>query len=168
MSPYPEILIGLVIRVITAFGVGCLGVWLLASSSGLFMMFLGFACIMLTPVIVAPAIARLIAEPASSIYYPREETDYIPPVYGIPESKRAKGLYEEAMAGFEKIIENYPDEVRPYIEMIDIAIRNLKDPERANQIYQRGMANLKKDEAKQVLVQMYSAIRTRLNAKPSN
>ena len=72
------------------------------------------------------------------------------------------------MAGFEGIAAEHPNEVKPYIEMIDIAIVNLKDPERANRIFQRGFCVLKKDENKEVLARMYGAIRTRLNAKPSN
>ncbi len=72
------------------------------------------------------------------------------------------------MAGFEKIAETYPDEVQPYIHMIDIAIVNLKDPDRANAIYRRGISSLRRDEAKGELARMYSAIRTRLNAQPSN
>lgn len=89
-------------------------------------------------------------------------------MYSIPQSKKAKGLYEEAMAGFEKITEEYPDEVQPYVEMIDMAIVKLKDPERAHAIYQRGVSRLKKDEDKEALARMYGAIRTRLNARPGN
>ncbi len=77
-------------------------------------------------------------------------------------------MYEEAIAGFERIAQDYPDEVKPYIEMIDIAIVNLKDPERANALYRRGILFLKKNEDKEVLARMYGAIRTRLNARPSN
>jgi len=72
------------------------------------------------------------------------------------------------MAGFEKIAEEHPDEVKPYIEMIDIAIVNLKDPDRANAIYQRGLSLLSKEDDKAVLARMYGAMRTRLNARPSN
>lgn len=122
-------------------------------------------CLVAVAVILAPPLARLFAEPASGLFYPAGHFDRPPPVYSIPESKRAKGLYEEAIAGFEKIAEEYPDEVKPYVEMIDIAIVCLKDPGRANAIYQRGMSKLCKDDAKEVLARMYSAIRTRLNAR---
>ena len=89
-------------------------------------------------------------------------------MYSIPESKRATGLYEEAMAGFETIAEEYPDEVKPYIAMIDISIVNLKDPERAKAIFQRGVSAMKKRDDREALARMYSAIRSRLDAKPSN
>ena len=89
-------------------------------------------------------------------------------MYSIPESKRARGMYEEAIAGFDRIAADYPDEVKPYIEMINISIVNLKDPDRANEIFQRGVSILRKDRDKEVLATMYGAIRTRLDAKPSN
>jgi len=119
-------------------------------------------------IILASPLTRLLAEPAGSLFYPVRRFDRPQPMYSIPQSKRAKGLYEEAMAGFEKIAETYPDEVQPYIHMIDIAIVNLKDPDRANAIYQRGFSTLKQNDAKGELARMYSAIRTRLNARTSN
>jgi len=70
-------------------------------------------------------------------------------VYGIPRAKRANGLYEEAIADLEKIALEYPEELQPYVEIIDIAIVNLKDPERARQTYQRGLSVLKNEEAKE-------------------
>ena len=114
-------------------------------------------------VIIAGPIASLIAEPSGNLFWPGRHFDRPQPVYGIPQSKRAKGLYEDAMAGFEKIAAEYPGEVKPYIEMIDIAIVNLKDPERASRIFERGVSVLKKNEDKEVLARMYGAIRTRLN-----
>ncbi len=113
-------------------------------------------------------LARFLAEPVGTLFYPGTHSSKKAPMYGIPESKRAKGLYEEAIAGFEKIAEDYPNETKPYIEMIDIAIRDLKDPERANKIYQHGTSVLKKDKDKAVLSSMYTAISSRLNSKPSN
>jgi hypothetical protein len=129
-----------------------------------------FACaaIIMGAVILARPLARLIAEPSGNLFYPGQRFSRPQPMYSIPESRRARGLYEEAITGFEKIAEDYPGEVKPYIEMIDISIVHLKDPDRANEIYQRGVSLLKKEGDKEVLATMYSAIRTRLNAKPSN
>jgi len=124
-------------------------------------------CVVAGAIILAPPLARLIAEPTGNLFYPSRHYDGPQPAYSIPQAKRARGQYEQAMAGFEKIAEDHPDEVKPYIEMIDIAIVNLKDPDRANAIYQRGVSLLSKEDDKAVLPRMYGAIRTRLNAKPS-
>jgi hypothetical protein len=129
-----------------------------------------FACaaIIAGATVLAWPLARLVAEPSGKLFYPDRRYSRPQPVYSIPQSKRAKGLYEEAIAGFEKIAADHPDEAKPYIEMIDICIVHLKDPVRANEIYQRGMSLLKMDKDKEALATMYSAIRTRLDAKPSN
>jgi len=129
-----------------------------------------FACaaIIAGAIVFAMPLARLVAEPSGNLFYPGKRFSRPQPVYSIPQSKRAKGLYEEAIAGFEAIAKEYPADVKPYIEMIDISIVNLKDPDRANEIFQCGLAHLKKDKDKEVLATMYSAMRTRLNAKPSN
>lgn len=115
-------------------------------------------------IIVALPLARLIAEPAGRLFWPEERFDRPQPMYGIPESLRAKGRYEEALAGFEQIAADYPGEVKPHVAMIDIAIVDLKDADRAQAIFQRGVEGLKKQEDKETLARMYSAIRTRLPA----
>jgi hypothetical protein len=161
MNNYPEILKALVWRTLIAlpfFAVGLTGALSVLSP---FFTVAG-------ALIVASPLAGLIAEPAGSLFYPGRHSSRPQPMYSIPESKRAKGLYEEAISGFEQIAQEYPKETKPYIEMIHIAICDLNDPERANEIYRRGVFLLKKDDDKEVLATMYSAIRTRLNAKPSN
>lgn len=119
-------------------------------------------------IIVAMPLARFIAEPIGGLFYPVRRLSRKLPMYSIPQSKRAKGLYEEAIAGFEKIAKEYPRETQPYIEMIEITIVDLKDPERANRVYQHGMSRLKKVEDREMLERMYNAIRSRLNARMSN
>jgi hypothetical protein len=172
MSNYREILASALWRSLPAVAIGAMGWWLLATATGglgaIPRLLSGMFCLLIAAIIMAPSIARLMAEPSGSLFWPGRRFDRPQPMYGIPQSKRAKGLYEEAMAGFEQIAQDHPDEVKPYIEMIDLAIVNLKDPDRANAIYQRGMSLLQKDEDKAVLAKMYSAIRTRLNAIPSN
>lgn len=135
---------------------------------GFAMGLLGCAGIIAGATIVAFPLVRLIAEPSGSLFWPSEHFDRPQPMYSIPQSKRAKGLYEEALAGFEKIAEDYPEELQPYVEMIDIAIVNLMDPDRANRIYQKGLSTLKREEAKEALTRMFNAIRTRLHARPGN
>lgn len=52
--------------------------------------------------------------------------------------------------------------------MIDLAIHDLKDPDRANAIYQQGIAHLKKAADKDMLAQVYAETRTRLDVRPSH
>jgi hypothetical protein len=175
MSNYPEILISLLKRVAVAGSILAIGLIILARAQasgspiqGMGMGLFGCACIIFGATIIAFPLARLVAEPAGNLFYPGKRSSRKQPMYGIPESKRAKGQYEEAISGFEQIAQEYPEETKPYIEMIDIAIRHLNDPERANAIYRHGIAGLKRDKDRENLAIMYSAIRTRLNSKPSN
>jgi len=160
-------------RTLLALPCFALGYFLLLRAGGGFLRvfalgLLGCACILIGAIILAFPLACLIAEPLGNLFYPGERFNRPLPMYGIPQAKRAKGLYEEAIAGFEKIAEDYPNEVKPYIEMIDIAIRDLKDARRAGAIYHRGIAALKKEEDRANLTRMYGAIQSRLNARPSN
>ena len=161
MNNYREIFKSLAWRILLASPFFIIGL------SGL-LSFFSPCMIVIGAVIVAFPLARLFSEPAGDLFYPNRRSSRPAPMYSIQEAKRAQGLYEEAIAGFEKIAEEYPEEVRPYIEMIDIAIVNLKDPERANKIYQRGISLLNNIEDKEALASMYRAIRSRLNAKMSN
>jgi len=148
------------------------GWFLLATGTGGYgavpQLFFGMACFLVAATIIAGPIARLIAQPAGNLFYPEDHFDHPQPMYGIPEAKRKRGLYEEAMAGFEKIAEEYPNEIKPYVEMIDIAIVDLKDAGRANAIYRRGVSALKNAADKEILARMYSAIRTRLNSRSNH
>ena len=109
-------------------------------------------------IILAFPIAQLLAEPSGSLFYPTARFDRPLPMYGIPESKRKKGLYEEAMEEYEKIASEYPTEIKPYIGMIDIAVTNLKDPEWAEQIFYRGLTQIKSEADRHALNEMYVAI----------
>ena len=175
MSNYPEILISLLKRAAVAGPILAIGLVILyrtqvsgSPAQGAGMGLFGCAFIIIAAIILAFPLASIVAEPAGSLFYPGRCSSRKQPMYGIPESKRARGLYEEAISGFEQIAQEYPEETKPYIEMIDIAIRYLKDPERANAIYRRGIAVLKRDKDRESLAIMYSAIRTRLNSRPSN
>ena len=168
MSNYPGILGHLALRLIPAsvlFGIG----WFITTTTrdlflGVVQLLLGMFCFLMAATLIARPIARLIAEPAGSLFFPSDRFTRPQPMYGIPESKRKKGLFEEAMADFEKIANDYPHELKPYIDMMDIAIVDLKDAERANAIYQRGISALKTTEDKETLARMYRAIRSRLNS----
>lgn len=116
--------------------------------------------------IVAPLLATIFAEPFRSLFYPVGRFDRPLPLYSVQEAKRTKGLYEEAIAGLEKIAGDYPGELKPYTEMIDIAVVNLRDENRARSFLHRGLAELKKDDDKVMLKRFYEATITRLCPKP--
>jgi len=173
MNNYQEIFVSLIKRVLIAVPFLVLGLFIMSRASGGMLgvyagVLLGCAGIIVAAIILAFPLARLVVESSGKLFWPSRHFDRPQPMYSIPEAQRARGHYEEAMTGFEKIAEEFPDELKPFVEMIDIAIRDFKDPARAKEIYQRGIALLKREKDREALAKMYSAIRTRLNSRPSN
>ena len=172
MTNYREILKGLAWRGVLAAGAFGGGWLILARAEGGWgavpQLLFGMAFLVTGALVIATPLARLVAEPAGNLFYPNERFRRPLPMYGIPQSLRAKGRYEEAMAGFEKLAADYPDEVQPYVEMLELAIRDLEDPRRAARIYRQGLSALKSPAARETLERLYSGIRTRLHARPSN
>ena len=123
------------------------------------------AVLVVGAVVLAAPLARLAAGPSGRLFWPGKRLSRPLPMYGIPASRRAKGLYEEAMSGYEKIAEEYPGELKPYVEMIDISVVNLRDGERARSIYHRGLGALRKAD-KAALARVYEATVTRLQPEP--
>ena len=162
MKNFYKILINLVIRVLIAAPFFAIGWHLIAAAkdgwSSMPHLFFAMACFVVSAVLVAPPIARFISEPAGSIYYSEKRYIQPPPMYNVPESLREKGRYLEAMSEYEKIAEQYPEEIKPYIEMMDIAIVNFKDPEHAKAIFKRGLSALPDDKNRDVLKIAYATV----------
>jgi len=112
-------------------------------------------------ILIAPDVTGYFAKFAGNIIWTHRDGKP-QPIYGIPRSLAAKGRYEEAEKEYENIIQEFPNEVKPHIEMINIAILRLNDAELADQLYQRGMGLLQDPGDREMLARMYSAIRTRL------
>lgn len=162
MSDYAGIWRRISRRLLVAVVPGALGWAVFGWLPGPLGFLMGTALLLVTAVVMAGPIAELFAEPAGSLFYPGGEIEEIPPMYGIPESRRKNGLPEEAMAEYERIEAAYPQELKPYVDMIDIAIVDLHDPGRAEAIYRRGMETLEADDRREALRTMYDGIRTRL------
>ena len=165
-SDYTAILFAILRRTVPAAFALAIGTGLLLGAGDAGGMLLGFSFFLIAAIFLAGPIARLLAEPVGGLLWPKRYYDKPQPMYGIPQSKRAKGLPEEALAEYEKIVAVHPGEVRPHLEMIDIVLLDLKDPERADALYQRGLTTLTKPEDKNVLTRTYTATRTRLDVRP--
>lgn len=108
-------------------------------------------------VVLARPISAILAEPWGRLYYSQAKFDRPQPIYSIPETHRARGRYKEAIAGLEAIAQEHPDEVRPHLMMIDIAVKNLKSAALARSYYKRGLAALTKPESKAELERKFAA-----------
>jgi hypothetical protein len=171
MSNYPDIFKSLLIRGLISMIVVGFACWMMMGASGWAdagVLFYGMACFVGVGILMGPPIARLLSESTGGLFYPVKRQSGPLPMYSIPQSRRAQGLYEEAIDAYEGIAKNFPHEVKPYIQMIDIAIVDLKDPVRAASIYQRGITALTKEDDIKLLIKMYHAICSRLEKTISN
>jgi tetratricopeptide (TPR) repeat protein len=128
--------------------------------------FVGFAFYLVASILLAFPLATLLANAWNNLIWSRSYYDRPQPMYGIPQSRRIKGLPEEALAEYEKILAAHPNELRPWLDMIAIAIEDLKAPDRAQDIFERGVAFLKNPDDRDLLARTYSDIRTRLDVRP--
>ena len=117
-------------------------------------------------VIMAPLIARLISEPFGKLFYSGEEFDRPQPMYSVPEGKRKKGLYREAFDGYLQIAREYPRELKPHLEMLKIAMLDLKDKEQGDLVFQQAIAALDDKEARDALLKMYEALNSKAEYLP--
>jgi hypothetical protein len=172
MTRYRDIILRVAVRVMPAGILLIIGAWMAKRTTGdpvhdTGVALIGFLFIIAAVAMVAIPLVRQVGDPMSSLFYPTSHSDKPPPMYSIPESKRKNGLFEEAMAAYEKILEQHPDEVRPFLAMMEIAIVDLRDPERGSRIYDRGMSAIAKPEDQEALSQFYLAHCSRVAGQPN-
>jgi tetratricopeptide (TPR) repeat protein len=115
----------------------------------------------LAAIIIAPTIARGFVGWLYDRFSYSEKYDRPAPMYSIPQGLRKNRRFEEAIEAYEQIAEDYPDELKPYLEMMDIALGELKDPDRAELIYQQGLLNFTDPNHRERLARQRSGLRLR-------
>jgi hypothetical protein len=125
-------------------------------------LFVAYGLFLVAALFIATAVARLASDWLHAQLWPTD-SESPPPVYGIPESHVQNGLYEQAMIEYEAIAARHPDEIKPYADMIEIAILRLRDRARARAIFESGLARLRGPDRQRALRTMYEAISSRLD-----
>ena len=152
-----QLLPALLTRAILPGALFAVGTGMLLGAADVAQMLLGFLLFLVAAILVSGPLARGLAEPAGNLFWPRRYYDRPQPMYGIPQSRRAKGQLEDALIEYEKIAAAYPNEVRPWLDMVAIAIEDLKDLNRARDIFERGIAQIFEEE-KQILAKLAAAL----------
>jgi len=162
--------IGFWLRLLSGGLLMALGVGLLRTDSGgspaVLQLLSALAVFMLAAVLLAGPVAGLLASGTGSLFFPDRRFDRPQPLYSIPESRRKEGLVQEAWDGFEHLAETYPQELRPYVELMDIAAVDLHDAARLETVYRQGMETLRRARDRTVLHTMHEAIRSRMTVRP--
>jgi hypothetical protein len=115
---------------------------------------------------VGPVLGDFLGRGFGRLFFPSEEFDAPLPMYSIPASRRTKGMFEEAIAGYEEIAAKYPKETRPYELMIEIAILDLRDIDRAKAIMYHAFAAFPDPGIRQNFQRFFDANITRMDIKP--
>lgn len=67
----------------------------------------------------------------------------------LSRARRIQGKFEEALGTYDEIVREYPQEIRAYLDMLDIAINDLRDAARAESISRMAVAALKDPHARE-------------------
>ena len=121
---------------------------------------LGCGCFLVAGVTGVISLSVLFSRPFGSLFYPEETYDHPLPPYSRAEALVQRHEYVEAMKVYRALAEEYPEEVQPFVGMIEIAVRHLNDLELAYRIHREGMAKLKNHKQQALLGRMYRAIRS--------
>lgn len=124
--------------------------------------FAGLGLVVLASILLAPLLARVIAHPAGSLYYPGTRSWTPPPMYSQVEARRKDGRLDEAMDLLQSIADQYPRELRPYLDMIEIAFLELRNPELANAVYRRSRQLFTRRRERKVIEKTFTIQRDRL------
>ena len=143
------------------------GYALMTADSSIPGLFLGLVCCMIGAICLAFPLAELGALLGERLFWSKSYYDKPQPMYGIPQARRAKGRFGEALAEYETILAAHPGEVRPHLDMVEIALLDLRDPELAHALYERGRERLKNPADKEALARVYAETLTRLDPKPA-
>lgn len=109
-------------------------------------------------VLVAPELASWLSRPFERLLWPCR-VGKRKPSYGEPQTLVAKGEFERALAMYREIAGEFPDEVEPHIRMLTVAVQDMDDAERAEVLFQRGLAALDRPEDRDTLCSAYEELR---------
>lgn len=110
-------------------------------------------------IIILGLIAALkLAKPMVELFYPDEKFERPLPRYGPAQALRKQRRFKEAMDAYREIADEYPDELRVYLEMMEIAMIELKDRSRARLIHQEGMEKLTEEKDREQLTRYLSRL----------
>lgn len=162
MNQYGELWTALARRLVPAGLLGTTGWILLAGASGGFAalprLLLGFVCLVAGVAVIAPALAALAAEPVGNLFWPGERFDRPQPIHSIGEALRKRGRYQDAFNYVMRLAEQYPQDLKCHVALMEIAARDLKNRALAERMYRQGLAALASEEDRRGLEAMHAAL----------
>jgi hypothetical protein len=155
--------IPLILRLLAVLLLVGVGFWVAISSALLW----AYPFWLAASILVAFPLAGFLSGPIGSIFMPTEVFSKPQPMYSIPESLRMKNELDKAFAAYQKIAEEYPQEVKPYVAMVKMAFVDMKNDNLAESVLAQGMTHLKKQASKEQWQREYDAIITMTQVTPT-
>ncbi len=109
-------------------------------------------------IIIGPPIARLIGVKGGALYYPDGTKEGERVNFSLFNAMKKKGQYREAMEFLEEAVIEYSGDARIFLEMIDLVMHELNQPERAETIYKQGLLAMETDKGREMLEKNYAML----------
>ena len=124
------------------------------------------AFMMVGAIIIVPPLTSKVGEILSFGVLLPERRQSVSPRYSVAESLVKRGKYEEAIERFRETAWEHPAETRPWIEMISVAAKEMKDLTRADAIYREARQKFEAYEDLKALKDSYRALKSLAEDKP--
>jgi tetratricopeptide (TPR) repeat protein len=105
--------------------------------------------------ILARPLVYVLTRSAGGLLFPGRHDVTPKPAYSLAQARRIKGDYEAALQLYATIAGDFPQEIAAWRSMLEIALENIKDEERARQILERGLSVLKNERYCSILQTIY-------------
>lgn len=127
----------------------------------------GATFLLVGAIVIAPVFTGVIADTlAGGLFTPSGGRPHFPP-YSLPESLVKKGRYDEAIEGFRKIADQFPEDLRPWLEMINVAVRYQRDADKAFEFYSDARGRFTHPADRQRLLENYKALKSLDGERPA-
>ena len=120
----------------------------------------GMCLFILAAVLAAGPIADLFPWSGGDLFFPGERLREKPPVYGIADSLRKRGEYQQAYDAYYAISETHPQSMKAYIQMIKVAAEDMNEPSRARSALRHGLESLELDKDREGLQRLFDGMIT--------
>lgn len=118
--------------------------------------FFGFFIMVLGAWLLAPDVAGLLSRPFGQLFWSNRQGKRVP-IYSKAEALTLRGNLHEAEQAYEKIIREFPQELKAHTELLRIAMVEIGDLNRANERFLKSMKSLKNESARNQLLQIYQS-----------
>jgi hypothetical protein len=143
--------------ILTASGFLLFGAGASRGLGGLFYMLGGMLFLVGAAACFGSVICRKTAVKVSDLLYPDKRFSRPQPLYSHCQSLLMMGRTEEAVERYLEIAKEYPEEVTPWISLIDIAFKHLNDLERARAWFHDGLAAMREEKHRRALGRLYQS-----------